>query len=318
MQDGCAALHNGGQKVFDKVLSINNSSGTGYPLLYFRDEVHHPVDEVGGYASAAMFNATMDITQNRLGFALWSPKSDGTGYTTKSESFTFPVVDVGRTTNGAYRIITTKNIEDIPDADASTRGLVNTGAQTFAGAKSFCNGIYVTTGLYDTNTKANGVSAPIFRFSDAPSANTEYGRIFLAYENNGGRLRFREYSGTSGARTNYYEQYDLPAPNEGRTSNGIFSILTTKDTWDLASGVATSFNIPTSSRHIIFVVGSAGTRDGVFLVRAQSSGAVTATDVSIGSGVTHTQTTNNFTITVTGGGATMYVLTIYGGHITKN
>lgn len=236
----------GGQKIFDKVLSINYSSGTGYPILYFRDEVHHPVDELGGYPSAAMFNAMMDITRNRLGFALWSPKSDGTGYTTKSESFTFPVVDVGRTTNGSYRIITTKNIEDIPDADATTRGLVNTDAQTFAGDKTFNGDIVVTDtlstgqniytlGLRITNTTGNG-SSLLYRFSDAPSANAEYARIYMGAANYGGQLHFRQYSGTSSARTSYYEQYDLPKPDEGRTSTRIYYILTTKSPVTIEQG----------------------------------------------------------------------------------
>ena len=77
-------------------------------------------------------------------------------------------------------------------ATASQPGLVSTGSQTFAGTKQFNNGLYVVTGLYCVNTTGNGVSAPICKFSDAPSANEEYGRIFLAYANYGGRFKFRQ------------------------------------------------------------------------------------------------------------------------------
>lgn len=220
----------GGQKIFDKFLSINYSSGAGYPLFYFRDEVHHPMEEVGGYTSAAMFNATMDITRNRLGFALWSPKSDGTGYTTKSESFIFPVVDVGRTTNGSYRIITTKNLADIGTIPITQGG---TGATTAANAR----------------------------------ANLE---VKASYS------------------------------------------------WTLSSGVATSFNIPNGSRHMVVVVGSSAGRDGLFLLRASSTGATSVSQVYKGSSLTYTNTTNDFTITASGGVATIMFITLIGDMVTKN
>lgn len=94
-----------------------------------------------------------------------------------------------------------------------------------------CDGVLkVTNGLHTINTTGNGASAPVFIFSNAPSANTEYGRIFLSYSNYGGRLKFRQYSGSSSARTSYSETYLLPQCDASRSASEEYDILTTKGT----------------------------------------------------------------------------------------
>lgn len=89
-------------------------------------------------------------------------------------------------------------------------------------------------------------------------------------------------------------------------------------TWALSSGVASSFNIPNNSRHLVVVVGSNPVRDGLFLLRASSTGVTQVTDVHKGSSISYTTTTNNFTITAAGGQATIMFMTLSGSMVTKN
>lgn len=246
-------------------------------------------------------------------------------------------------TDGEYLVQGVPLVDTLPDASTSARGLVSTGSQTFAGTKQFNNGLYVVTGLYDVNTTYNGVSAPICKFSDAPSANEEYGRIFLAYANYGGRFKFRQYSGSSSARTSRREDYMLPEPDASRTSNAEYDILTSKSpvtieqggtgattlagirenlqflrmyTFPLASGTAKALTVPSNSRHFVVVVGTAAGRSGVFTVSATSAGAMGVLEVAKGSSLTYTTATNTITFTASGGAATVMVISVYGSNIT--
>lgn len=285
-------------------------------------------DIQNGMILMSTYNAHDRYSLYRFQFREYSLSSSTNEPLAFYDYFRLPAPDWDKTENTAYDIITTKNLTDIPDASATARGLVSTGAQTFAGDKTFNGDVVVTdtlstgqniytTGLRITNTTGNG-SSLLYRFSDAPSANAEYGRIYMGAANYGGQLHFRQYSGTSAARTSYYEQYDLPKPDEGRTSTGTYNILTTKSSWTLTSGTANSFNVANNSRHMVVVVGSNPVRDGVFLLRASSTGVTQVTDIHKGSSLSYTTTTNNFTITAAGGVATIMFITLNGDLVTKN
>ena len=105
-------------------------------------------------------------------------------------------------------------------ASENNAGLVTTGAQTFQGAKTFNKAI--TT----QDTSSNG-AALAMRFTD--KGNAEASTIYTSLSNYGGRLNLREYSGNSSGLLSYYELYQLPAPDSGRTGNATYSILTTKN-----------------------------------------------------------------------------------------
>ena len=83
------------------------------------------------------------------------------------------------------------------------------------------------TWLISNNTTLNG-SGVRMRFSDKSSA--DYVLMFASREANyGGRLTFREWSeNSSGAHLGYYENFRLPRPDQGRTTNATYDILTTK------------------------------------------------------------------------------------------
>lgn len=105
-------------------------------------------------------------------------------------------------------------------ASASNAGLVTTGTQTFAGQKTFNKAIATQ------DTSGNG-AAVIMYFSDISTAYTA-AEMFSTYSNYGGRLYFRERSGDSNGFSQYYENYRLPTPDSGRTSNIAYEILTNK------------------------------------------------------------------------------------------
>lgn len=88
--------------------------------------------------------------------------------------------------------------------------------------------------------------------------------------------------------------------------------------WTLSSGVAASFNIPNNSRHMVVAVGSNPVRDGMFLLRASSTGVTQVTDIHKGTSLSYTTATNNFTITASGGVATIMFMTLTGSMVTKN
>ena len=230
-----------GRKTFTQgVMCLSNAEGTRYTEFDFRDVSLSDSPTTSGGARAAYIINQRPTAGSSLGNAmalvLRSPLSDGTGYASGGEVYKLPTAANDLSGTVQYDILTTKNLGDIPDASTSARGLVSTGSQTFAGTKQFNNGLYVVTGLYAVNTTYNGVSAPICKFSDAPSANEEYGRIFLAYANYGGRFKFRQYSGSSSARTSRREDYMLPEPDASRTSNADYDILTSKSPVTIAQG----------------------------------------------------------------------------------
>lgn len=222
-----------------------------------------------------------------------------------SQMYNLPEVPADLAADEDYNIITTNNLTDIPDASTSARGLVSTGSQTFAGTKQFNNGLYVVTGLYTVNTTGNGVSAPICKFSDAPSANEEYGRIFLAYANYGGRFKFRQYSGSSSARTSRREDYMLPEPDASRTSNADYDILTSKtigltqvfnDT-NMGASVVRNYTLTNSARGVLLINGSGDPSKGLYLVSVTSAGVVGVKAILSASNAGITVDTNKVIIT---------------------
>ena len=54
------------------------------------------------------------------------------------------------------------------------------------------------------------------------------------------------------------------------------------------------------------------------MLRAASTGATSVSEVYKGSSLTYTNTTNNFTITASGGVATIMFITLVGDRVAKN
>lgn len=127
---------------------------------------------VTGGTGAVLTAATVDVveanlTLNNIGGTLGITKggtglttiggngtllgSDGTNYLALSPTITTTAAAIAYTRNGS-------NIElNLPNADASNRGTVSTGTQTFAGAKTFQSLITGSAGV--TSTSAAGAAA---------------------------------------------------------------------------------------------------------------------------------------------------------------
>lgn len=209
---------------------------------------------------------------------------------------------------------------NLPVASATAAGIVSTGGQSFSGNKIFENRLIAAN-----STRYPGINAKASNDTDGGYACSIYCDVGSAnadtHNNNRVAFEVRCAASANGAWSDFYEYYLLPATTNGRTDNPLYDILTTKTTnysWTLNSGVAASFNIPNGSRHLVVVVGSAATRDGLFLLRAASTGATSVSDVYKGSALSHTNTTNNFTITAAGGVATIMFITLTGDRVAKN
>lgn len=158
----------------------------------------------------------------------------------------------------------------IPSASTGASGIVTTGAQSFAGIKTFTNPETI-------NTTGNG-AAINFKFSNAPSANAIYGQNWISLDNNGGRFYWREWGGTANGRTAGYEQYCLPACDAGRTTPVTYDIITTKNMSSLITGVkSTAADTATNKCYILGQrAAGAGT---VYIATENTSGSANKTGI---------------------------------------
>ena len=191
-------------------------------------------------------------------------------------------------------------------ATASQPGFVSTGAQTIAGIKTF------TSYPYIAQTTANS-DAINYVFTD--KNNDIYAQGIVGYsQNNGGRFNFREWADdANGNRSNYREDFRLPAPTGGRTANATYEIITTKNLTDAgiyktSFSTAKSITIPNSYRGVMYVIDTTNANCGEYILYSNTSGGVTAYALHTASGITITTSTNTLTITPSAGTKTILIL----------
>ena len=134
------------------------------------------------------------------------------------------------------------------DASTTEAGRVNTGAQEFAGTKTF-------TGLKSKNTmNVHGANSANYnvRLSGAPTDSGADGLIGIfsaMYNNLKSWLTMKVYGVNSqGKRINYYDEYKLPETAADKSANNTYDILTTKAvTLDASAQAAARGNISAAS-----------------------------------------------------------------------
>lgn len=236
---------NGGDLLFvpNRALGTGTTKANSYIVLHSNNYTTYTVTKTGTGASGTWeisvsgnaATVTKLATARTLTIGSTGKTFDGSGNVSWSHA------EIGATVSNTWTagttagptIKTTVNgvagtAVAIPSASASASGVVTTGAQTFAGIKTFTNPETI-------NTTGNG-AAVNFKFSNAATANEIYGQNWISYDNTSGRFYWREWSGSSSGRTSYYEQYRLPSCNASRTSNETYEILTSKSAVTIAQG----------------------------------------------------------------------------------
>lgn len=211
----------GSYKTLQSVVTLGNvANGSGHQNTFI-SQISQNANGVISVGTATLgkltingqeYNGANDVKIGTLGVAY-----GGTGRT----SLVTPTVSW---TNGttAGPTLTIKDSLDrtstavaIPVASADTSGVVTTGNQVFTGTKIF-------QGLLYTNNQSN--PAIYFR------SNKYNSQGWLSMGGKKANFGFSTYSlDSSGARTEFLEQYYLPETTVGLTSNVFYNILTTKD-----------------------------------------------------------------------------------------
>ncbi len=215
--DSAWGIRSGGDVTATENLRIE-ATATSNPTLFFENEN-------GDRRQFLQYNKASRVAR----FVCYSQNSgteEPLGY---YEVYDLPATDQDRTGNASYKIITTKNISDIPDASASQRGLVSTGTQTFAGNKTF-NGT-VTSG---NDAVVGAAGSPTLRFECPVGARFGDVAIRTTATNGVQRpvdmvLRTWSYNSSTGAKIGHYDQYQLPEATPNKTKNDGYYILTTKN-----------------------------------------------------------------------------------------
>lgn len=123
-----------GSKYFN---TLTMRVSTNYPEVNFQGRSGTTTGKTG------TLTQEVTATYNRFYFNMYH-MANGVQQNSYVDIYRLPVSGTDNASHN-YEIITTKNLTDIPDASATVRGMVSTGAQTFAGAKRFTGGLVVST-----------------------------------------------------------------------------------------------------------------------------------------------------------------------------
>lgn len=142
-------------------------------------------------------------------------------------------------TDGEYLVQGQPLVDTLPDADATTRGLVSTGTQHFGGMKYFDYGNIVL----DSVGRPSAVSFRQIAFKDGniqSGGNTVQNAVILSQTSGVGSssdnvMAFRLKSPTADGTgyTAYYDTFALPTATAGLTAGKTYQIITTKNIGDI-------------------------------------------------------------------------------------
>lgn len=226
-------------------------------------------------------------------------------------------------------------------ASENQSGIVTTEGQIFSGEKTFYDAPVVSNTDQNAYIRFKGKSqatrSGAFEYSGVGDSEGAYLQ---------GRFTFYQYSPKSDGTgiTNYSEKFRLPQVNLGRTTNGTYDILTTKDSLannltTTASGLlaldahqgkvlndgkidkipgrvtlsadsSVSLSLSSITRHLFIIDSAQNTLKSIMLVYVGTSGNVTHVEAITGSNLTITTSTNTLTIKNTHSSSAAYIYQI--------
>jgi len=129
------------------VISSGEWQGTSIAIAHGGTGADNEQDAINALTQVSQANTGQVLTKNGNGDAVWADNNpDGitelNGSTASSQSFNTGMD--GSDFNISTLSESGAHIFNLPDAGASARGAVNTGSQTFAGAKTFANNLTVS------------------------------------------------------------------------------------------------------------------------------------------------------------------------------
>lgn len=166
----------------------------------------------------------------------------------------------------------------IPSASASISGVVTTGAQTFAGAKTFNGGITVASpgATWQSNMTAGCINASYTSYGAIFNAPVKSGRVCIStYPGQTDLMYFGYYKSTS-TENILDEQMTWDAPNNTLTVD----ILKGKLDWSYIQNKPTIPTIPTIGNGTITIKQN-GTSKGTFTVNQTGDTTIELTDTGI-------------------------------------
>lgn len=195
---------------------------------------------VGTATVEARFAITADTTSDRHG--LYSTQAGWFAYVEGGDVYfkgTANNATNAATASSAVKLKTARTIQGVsfdgtanitlPNASADTVGLVSTGAQTFAGAKSFTSVPQMRQGSYYGRLAYGTADQTNLGFVDYISRNASDDTI-----QNKGHYRFLEYSynSTTGTTLTTHEDYLLPDVEAGLGTSKTYYILNNKTNYE--------------------------------------------------------------------------------------
>ena len=252
-----------GRKTMD-LISPSVYDGTGdtsrYRRIYFKNNSGTAVGNIR-YDSG---NAT-NVTAGQFTFFEYSPKeTPDTGNNGHTEAYSLPNVTSGLTTDKSYKIITTKNPEDLGYYLPLSGGTMTGTVKLVSGSSVYAEGnpmFYWLSG----STSSYQKQAAIFTTASTVNSKKVCDRMY-----------FREYSynSTTGAAIEYWDQYRLPVVTADKTSSDSYEILTSKSAVTIAQGGTSATTAGAAANNLLLGLPTwtANPNDDTYFIRRDTAG----------------------------------------------